>query len=320
MGWQGVTLQTPAEWNLVAYGGDPKMGTLRIDNSNEPGQGALGIELRWSQVKGKITDADLEKRLDQYFVGITKSAKRQKIITETKSKTLLEPKRPERDAIRSFQWRADRKGIGRIWHCKECGRLTIAQVVGGPRDEFASMAGDVLASMECHSPEIGWRTWSLYDLSTEVPTDFALKGQPQLMNIYVQLAFQRGQSQDTLTIEQWGVANVQLRGAYLDEWFRSKNAKLEPMLRYDASEAEAQDHPALALVGRRTGVNYWASQGISQVGKLQMPATHYAARIWECPETNKIYLVQSFTRRAEPDLLEQVVARTRCHESDITLQ
>ena len=43
------------------------------------------------------------------------------------------------------------------------------------------------------------------------------------MNIYVQLPFVRGNSQDTISVEQWGVANVQLRNAYLDQWFQDKN-------------------------------------------------------------------------------------------------
>jgi len=312
-GWQGVTFQAPPEWNLVAYSGDMKNGSLRLDNGEPPSRSALGMELRWSSPKGRISDADLEKRLDQYFAGIIKGARRQKVATDTKSKVVFVERHPDRDAMRSFSWRADRRAMGRIWHCKECGRLVIAQVVGGLAGDWSGVATDVLRSLECHSPEPSWRTWSLYDLLTQAPADFALYGKPQLMNIYVQLLLARGQSMDTVSVEQWGVANVQLKGAYLDEWFRSKNAAMEPSLRYERAETEARGHPALLLTGRRVGLSYWAGQAVPQIARLQKPATHFAACIWECPESNKVHLVQTFGRRAEPDLVTQIVERTQCH-------
>lgn len=313
MGWQGISMQAPQAWNLVAYSGDAKAGSLRLDNGEPTSKSAVGVELRWSTPKGKLTVADIEKRLDQYFSNITKDAKRHKLIAATKSKEIIDEARPERDAVRSFSWRTDRRGFGRIWHCSECGRVVIAQVTGGASGDWPSMATDMLRSMECHATEIGWQTWSLYDLLTQVPTDYALFGKPQLMNIYVQLTFRLGQSLDTLSVEQWGVANVQLRGNYLDQWFRQKNAAQEPTLTYEASEATAHGHPALALSGRRAGLTYWASQAMPQAAKLQMPATHFAAVLWECPDSNKVHLVQCYSRKPQGDLVREVVERTPCH-------
>ncbi len=311
-GWQGVTAQVPPDWNLVGYGGDAKTGNLRLDSGDAQG-GALGLELRWSEPKGKFTDALLEKRLEPFFGAIVKAARKQKALAKTESHAVTDDRFPERDAQRAFGWRTDRTGVGRIWHCKECGRMCIAQVVGQPGRDFTATANDVLASLRCHPAEIGWRTWALYDLVTQVPADYALKGQPQLMNVYLQLVFQNGQSLDTLTVEQWGMAGTQLRGAYLDEWFRGKNAALETTLRYAPSEAEAHGHPALELLGRRGGVHYWVGQVPAQLAKLQRPALHFAAVLWECPESNKITLVQSQSRRPQPELVREVVARTVCH-------
>jgi hypothetical protein len=313
MGWQGLTMQVPPAWNLVSYGGDAKAGSLRLDNGEFGGRGVLGVDVRWISVKGKVTDADLEKRLTQYLASIEKGARRQKVAPLTGVKELADRRRPERVGLRSFTWKADRKATGRIWHCAECGRVVIAQVVGGLRDDFAGVAGDALGSLECHPEESDWRVWSLYDLHTQVPADYALGAKPQLMNIYVQLPFVRGASLDTVTAEQWGVANVQLRDAYLDQWFRDKNRALEGQLRYHARETTAQGHPALALTGRRTGLSYWVNQALPQVARLQRPATHFEARIWECPDSNKIHLVQSFSRRPQPDLVDEIVERTRCH-------
>ena len=312
-GWQGITMQTPPEWNLVGYGGDARSGNMRLDNADLHGHGALGLEVRWSPIKGKSSQDDLEKRLSSFFAGIAKSAKKQKTVAESKSKPVEDPRRPERDASRSFSWRSDRRAVGRIWHCTECGRLVVAQVLGTPRDEFAGTAQDVLQSMECHPSEVGWQTWSLYDLLTQLPADYSLLGQPQLMNIYVQLQFGLGQSLDTINVEQWGVANVQLRGAYLDEWFQKKNASQDSSVSYEGREATVQGHPALALTGRRGGLHYWSSKAVPQLFRLQKPATYFEARLWECPESNKIHLVQRFSRRPDADLVEEIAGRTQCH-------
>lgn len=313
MGWQGVTMQVPPAWNLVAYGGDAKAGSLRLDNGEFVTHGVLGVDIRWFPVKGKVTDAEIEKRLDQYLASIEKSARRQKMPATTQVKTIEDLRHPERAGLRSFSWKADRKAVGRIWYCEECGRVVIAQIVAGPRDDFNSLAADALHTLECHPADSEWRLWSLYDLLTQVPSDYTLTGKPQLMNIYVQLPFTRGTSLDTITVEQWGVANVQLREAYLDQWFREKNRAQEGTLRYEASETEIHGHPALALSGRRTGLSYWSGQALPQLVRLQMPATHFAARIWECPETNKIHLVQSFTRKPQTGVVDEIVERTLCH-------
>jgi len=313
MGWQGLTMLAPPAWNLVSYGGDAKAGSLRLDNSEFQAHGVLGVDIRWIPVKGKVTDADLEKRLALYLASIEKGAKRQKVATVTQTKALQDTRHPERTGMRSFTWKADRKAVGRIWHCSECMRVVIAQVVGGVRDDFGGLAADALQTLECHAADADWRVWSLYDLHTQTPSDYSLKTKPQLMNIYVQLPFVRGNSMDSLTVEQWGVANVQLRGAYLDQWFRQKNQALEGQLKYEAREATAQGHPALALTGRRTGLSYWGSHALPQITRLQMPATHFEARIWECPESNKVHLVQSFSRRPQPHVVEQIVERTLCH-------
>jgi hypothetical protein len=311
-GWQGITVEAPPDWNLVGFGGESKAGNLRLD-SGDAQNGVLGLEVRWSQPKGKFTDAMLTQRLEPFFASIIKTARKQKSLAKTESHITQDDRFPERDAQRGFGWRTDRKGIGRIWHCAECGRMCIAQVVGQPGRDFTATAQDVLASLRCHPAETGWRTWALYDLKTQVPADYALKGSPQLMNVYLQLSFQYGQSLDTITVEQWSMAGTQIKGAYLDEWFREKNKSLEPTLRCESSESESHGHPALELIGHRGGVQYWVGQVPSQLLRLQRPALHFAALLWECPESNTIILVQSLSRRPQVELMREIATRTPCH-------
>jgi hypothetical protein len=310
-GWQGLTAVLPDTWNMAAYGGEPRSGNVRWDNSDSNRDNIAGLEVRWNQTSKPLTDVDLEKRIDQYFTGIERQARKDDITVETKSTPSTDEEHPERIS-RSFVFRTDRKGVGRIWYCHQCRRTVIAQVVVGVKSDVA-IPRRVLDSVLCHPVEPNWQVWSLYDLKTEIPAAYSLLRKPQLMNIYVQLAFQWGRSTDEITVEQWGVANVQLRGAYLDEWFREKSSAVIPMLDYETEEVTAHGHTALRIRGRRRGLRYWLFEAWPQIQRLRKPSTYFEACLWECPETNKVHLIQTFTRRHQPELVDQIVERTLCH-------
>lgn len=311
-GWQGVTADIPDSWNMAAYGGEARSGNVRWDNSDASRDSIVGLEVRWNQTSKPLTEADLEKRIDQYFEGVIKDAKKRKITTETKSTPIEDADHPERTSSRSFVFRTDRKGVGRIWYCSKCKRTVIAQVITGVKTDIA-IPRQVIDSMRCHPVEDDWNLWSLYDLRTQAPATYSLLRKPQLMNIYVQLTFQWGRSTDEITVEQWGVANVQLRGAYLDDWFKQKSANLVPMLKYETSETTAHGHTALRITGKRTGLRYWLFEAWPQIQKLRRPSPYFEACLWECPETNKVHMIQTFTRRRRPELVDQIVERTVCH-------
>lgn len=311
-GWQGMTARLPDTWNMAAYGGDVKSGNVRWDNGDSYRDNIVGLEARWNETAKPLMDADVEKRIDQYLTAIERDAQKQKISVESKSTPVVDKDNPERTSSRSFVFRTDRKGVGRIWYCAACRRTVIAQVVMGVKTDVA-LPRQVLDSLRCHGVDQDWRVWSLYDLHTEVPSTYSLLRKPQLMNIYVQLAFQWGRSTDEVQVEQWGVANVQLRGAYLDDWFRQKSSTLIPMLRYETEETTAHGHTALRITGRRTGLRYWLFEAWPQIQRLRKPSTYFEALVWECPETNKVHMIQTFTRRRQPELVEQIAERTICH-------
>jgi hypothetical protein len=190
--------------------------------------------------------------------------------------------------------------------------VVIAQVYGAGGQRFTDLANRMLVGIGCHGEEIGWRVWSLYGLETSIPADFVLTGQ-QVMNIYLQLKMTRGRTDDKVTVEQWSLANVQLKGAYLDQWFETKAAKGLEYVAYDKAECEVDGHPALALTGRRNGLLFWLAEGIRDLLRLRIPATYYAGIVWECPDSNKAYLVQAFTRKKGETVAADIASRTRCH-------
>jgi hypothetical protein len=312
IGWQGITLRVPEDWSLVGFGGEEKTGSLRLDSGDAAGK-VRAVELRWAHTKGRQTVKDLEARVAPLLKRAERSGKKAGGKAETETKPLEDKRHGDRAVSLSFYWKADdAAAMGRIWRCDTCEKVVVAQAYCEGSSRGKSLANEILAGIDCHPAENEWRAWGLYGLYTEIPGDYSLAGQ-QLMNVYLQLQFQRGQSTDQLIVEQWNLANVQLKGLYLDEWFDSKCRGMVGSTALDKSEALVNGHPALRVLGKRAGLSYWTSEGTKNLVKLKMPALQYAALLWECPESNRAYLIQSFSRRPQPELVEEIAQRTRCH-------
>jgi hypothetical protein len=192
--------------------------------------------------------------------------------------------------------------------------VVIAQVLGdrSGKGGLSGVAEAVLGTLRCHSADPEWRTWSLYGLVTQVPAEYELESQ-QLMNVYLRLSFAAVKSTARLSIEQWSLANVARRGAYLDTYVKA-NAKGELReARYEASEGEAvHGHPALELCGGLALGAPWM-KAVKQAARLQRPATRFLGRAWECEPSNSLYLVESLRPPQARDVTDEVIARTLCH-------
>jgi len=314
IGWQGIKLRVYDDWAVVGFGGDQHLGSMRIDAGDE-GEKLYGLEVRWSVGKGRQTQATLESRIKPLLRGGDKNGRKQDEKSNAVVKAFQDKVFPERDVSIDFRWSFDRAGHGRIFHCEKCGRIVVAQVYGKPGGEFLRSSRLILDSVECHPAGGEYTTWGLYGLLVDVPSDFELVHQ-QLMNVYLQLKFQRRKSTDQLMVEQWSLANVQLRGAYLDEWYDQKSTGWTDGVDSEKSVAEVNGHPALAIVGRRSGFPDMITETIRQYSKFKKPALNYSGILWECPESNKAYMIQAFTRNTEEDLVSNCCRNTVCHVND----
>ena len=310
IGWQGLTLAVPADWDVTGFSGDAGEGYLRIDDGDE-----RGVEIKWAtHAKRSRKDPDLELRADAYLTSLAGAARKKR--QAFSSKVGAAPRgvlRPERAAV-GFQWSGERRAAGAVFYCRESRRVVIVQV-GGPASGgggLGKLTDAILTSLECRDAEPGWRNWSLYDLDVDVPSGFALTGQ-QVMNVYVKLAFARGT--ERLTVEQWGVADVARRDAYLDVWLSLNGKGALPQMKVAAEESERafQGHPAVTFTGRPAlGLAWW--QALKEAARaFKAPALRYAAQGWECAPGNKIYLVEHLRPSGVADLSESVAARLTCH-------
>jgi len=291
-GWQGITVEVPADWSLAAINGDEKSGYFRVDST-----GTLTVEAKWSKASGQV---DLSGKLESYLNDLRKKSRRRRVEFEHKIK-------PKDAGVLAFSWRADRKAQGRLWRCDECGRILIAQVSGAPGDDVAGIASYVLPSITDHS-EDGWRTWAMYDLIAEVPPEYRLE-KHRLMAGYLQLVFRKGNN--GLVIERWGLANVALRKCTLAEWFGERTAHDLRPYRYSIEELPSEPEPAVQAVGRRAGVRQ-ALKSAWEFVTLRKPAVHLDCYAWLCEESNKIFSVQT-THSSKEQILDEVLERVECH-------
>ena len=306
--WQGFTFDAPEGCDLTGFSGDFETGYLRADDSEE-----ISVEIRWAtESKRSKTEPDPAGRRDTYFESLKKTAKKQKLELQTKETDA--PKRLMRADrnVSGFTWTGDKKAIGAAWYCRTCRRMALAQILG-PRSGkggFGTMAEAVLSSIACHSADPDWQTWAIYDLCTQIPSEYQLLSQ-QLMNVYLRLTFGKGAAR--ISVEQWSLANVARRQAYLDLWLAA-NAKGEMRgARYIVDETEAHGHPAIALTGG-PAFGPPMMEVAKQASRLQMPATRFSAQAWECEPSNKLYLIEGMRPRRAKDWIAEIAARTICHQ------
>ncbi|HEY3333159.1 MAG TPA: hypothetical protein VGK19_24205 [Capsulimonadaceae bacterium] len=313
IGWQGITLNVPEDWAVTGFGGDVRNGTLRVDAGGRESKTApSGLEVRWIDSKKAQTEGLLQDRLKLLLKAVEKAAHKEKTQAETWTGTVTAKRHEDRPAEIAFRWSTSSSASGRIWYCETCGRIVITQVYGPGGARFLDSAGQILSSIGCHGSEVGWRTWALYALETQAPAEYTLAGQ-QVLNIHLQLRFNKARAEEALIIEQWSLANVQLKNMYLDEWFEVKAGTSLSHVKYEKTEEEIDGHSVLALSGKKSGIIYWLSDGLRDLMRFRIPATRYEAMVWECPDSNKAYLIQCVSRRSERDLVREIAGRTRCH-------
>lgn len=300
IGWQGLTLQVPAEWTVGAVSGDHREGYLRVDGRDFP-----RLEVRWHEAKGST---DLGGTVERYLQGLQRGRQQQAVEIDAQAK-FISRRRIGKDQIQPFTWRGEQAGYGVAWLCKKCGRVILAQLLGKTDEaDLEQLAVRVLSSIQDH-PAHDWVTWSLYDLHTEVPQGFEVTD-TELRAGLTQLSFRR--ESERLVIARWGLAETALRGRSLKVWAGEQLDKQLRPYRPSVEETDFRGHVALHVTGEAiTPLGMWFRLVRHLVQKEH--ADQLAGYIWHCAPTNRIYVVYGMVDVAHKDLVKQVRDRTRCH-------
>ena len=302
VGWQKLRVRVPVGWNIGALGGDVKQGYLRLDDEESP-----RLEAKWHTADAYTPVQDVVTR---YLDELQKKAEKQKrTITAKRDTRLLSRRRKRKASLECFSWSEEQQAHGAAWYCDRCGRVVLAQVIGGIGEDIRSLAAQVLDSLEDH-PTGKWALWAAYDMECYVPEDFELTDQ-KLMAGLLELDFTR--ELEKASVFRWGMANVMLRDRSLLDWAKREIApRYRRLCRPEADDIEIRGHPGVLAHGTKELLPFRIARFVTHCRHRSYPDT-IRCYIWHCEESNKIYAVETHTDALDPDIGAEMCDRTRCH-------
>ncbi len=304
LGWSGITLKTPADWELSGLSGDDKSGYLRLDDAEMP-----RLELKWSESKKK--KPDLQRVLDEYFKLVRKNYKRkeahlhiQRNVNLIKDEGFFEGRE-----VVFFSWKGEYRAGGVIFHCHTCRRITIVQVMGHLKENLRAKTTRILGSIQDH-PTGQTTPWSAYQLNAEIPRRYRLD-KHQLLSGYLLFSFVDGSRK--VSIERYGVADVVLKEHDLESWFRAKYAKAIRGYGFSIETSRDNVDERLTLIGGQTRIiDHIPMAPVLIIDKVMRRKT-FAVYLWRCHRSNRIYVVQAIAKRDAAKTAEEIAASIRCH-------
>jgi len=302
-------MELPSTWELSALSGDYDNGYIRMDDENSP-----RMELKWSKSKEK--KPDLQKILDEYFKGMRKrlgqSADGLKIkrnIELIKNEEFFK----DRDVV-FYNWKTEVRANGAIWYCRECKRIVVIQIMGYIKEAMLTDTIRIIESVHDH-PEGQVNLWSAYQLSAEVPRRYQLDKR-KLMSGYLMFSFVDGSR--TLSVERFGLADVILRDADIQSWFRSYYAKnlrgYGFSLEEDTQSINEYDNRQKLLGQEKRFIDRIPFSPLFVIDKI-LRRKQIAARFWHCKESNKIFVVMAMSKKGADELVFQVASSIECHRA-----
>lgn len=304
-GWQGITMELPANWEFGGLSGDYDNGYVRMDDENMP-----RMELKWSKSKEK--KPDLHKILDAYFKSMKKrlgasasGLKIQRGINLVKGEDFFE----NRDVL-FYNWKSNVRANGAIWFCKECKRIVVVQIMGYLKESILNLTLRIFDSIHDH-PVGHTNLWSAYQLAVEVPRRYHLEKR-KLMSGYLSFSFLDGSR--VLNIDRYGLADVTLRDIDLQSWFRRYYAK--SLRKYGFSFKEIGDEDGdqrWEMLGQeKRFIDHIPLSPVFAIDKI-LRRKQIAAYFWCCGRSNRIFVVMAISKSGTGELVSQVASSIQCH-------
>jgi hypothetical protein len=309
-GWQGITVDIPADWSLGAISGDKKEGYLRLDDADMP-----RMEVKWRDAQ-KGTPA-LTDVVQKYLDDLEKSVTKKKVDIKTENgfdiSRIVRPL-PDRDKmIQGFYWKSSTKAYGMATFCRECRRIVILQIVSPIDTDVRALISRVFSSFEDHAIG-GAELWSVYDMNFKIPSEFQLKDQ-KLMPGYLQFSFIREGDSFVLDIERWGLTDVLLRELTVREWYEGQYASRLKGNKVNYEEVELHGHTGFKASGETGRWFHEWRLAFERLTRSKTP-THTHSVFWHCEESKKIFVVNMADRDPINPIVNYVASHVKCHENE----
>lgn len=255
LGWQGVAITIPENWNLAAFAGDSHKGNFRVADDE-----ALRMEVVWETPR---STPDVERSIEMLLNKVEKSSKKKKSDFSKVDNAKLIPRSRKEHADKlqliNFGWKGDISddlafGWGAAWYCEISNRVIVVSLPGRGIDnpeKNRRVAAEVLGTIRSHGVG-GWQLWSVYGLQLEVPEEFPLSN-AKLQTGRLEFDWERVEKSDVsiyFSPRKWGkrpellglrrlsAANVVLDDETLEEWATREVPKLYKKFRISRPEEE----------------------------------------------------------------------------------
>jgi len=264
------------------------------------------LQLKWSQ--GHI---NLERKRAEYTKRLTVRKRRQPtgLTVDLEARVISQRSKPRKDLL-TFAWRGPHCGMGVLWNCEVCKRALIAQVNWRQFEQLHEVARQVLESLDDH-PIGGWQLWGLDEFGFLAPEDYTL-AKWRRMTRYLELSLTT-RKEAAIKAARWGMVPLVLSGRTVMEWYKDQNSRRRDVI-WQAQEIEIKGHLAVAAWGER---RRFAGRLRKRAARLfrRSPAINFAACAWHCPESNRLYTVESLYPD-QADVLKGVVDSIFCHQEE----
>jgi hypothetical protein len=292
-GWQGVSLDTPADWDLRQFHGTRKKGYVRL---SDPSLGRA--EMRWER-PGR--DARFEKLADRVVRQIEKT----RTLDVDRHTGMVELDKKDTE---TFTCHPRRRGKTReaasynlLSLCRECGRLVLLRIAFARGENIKRLTRKVFASLQDHSYD-GTEVWAAYDLECAVPETVTLD---QCLMYPGSTDFRFRRRHDRIDVGRIALASMILGRTSMEDWFKSFARKRFKKVRYTTEEAELKGHPGLVIRGRLRGLGALAPRLVFR--------QRYLCRLWHCEPSDKLYFYAVLAGSRNFDRFAALWDRVVCH-------
>lgn len=303
IGWMGLTLNTPENWDLVQAKGNRFNGYLRLEED-----GVLRCEIQWTLVSaGRVV---LDEQVEHYLKSLEQMLRKQgKPVTIHKNIHIVSRKQVKRN-VRDFMWESNTVGYGMMWFCEDCRKALVAQVIGYEHEPVKEWAKQIFLSLSDHA-EGDWEVWSVYGLEFEAPKGWNIS-KSEIMPGKIRFLFRQGEYE--LSLGRYGPASVLLKGKRLEE-FTVETLGKETVERFNIHYRieTLHNHEGMVLVGKDKRSNNPLHVFLRRL-RTGNPFPLFRGWLWQCERSNRIYTVVGTIAPEHEHLWEHMARSVRCHE------
>lgn len=305
-GWHNLRFEVPEEWNLGKVTGDAHSGYLRLDDVE-----IVRMEVEWRPMKIGRAAAQrfsLSQVVDRYLGNLQRKAgKVGETLDIQRNVHVLEGGTLSDKAHEGFLWKADYRAVNLAWRCTTCNLLGLIRIFCRLDEDVGHVAGRIFRSLQDH-PEEGQQTWGVYGFVFRVPEAFHLE-EYALRSGHLRFVFKKGQT--ALHIERLGMADLLLKGWSIEEWFEDffRKALREYTCSYEPDRIRG--HEGVHVVGHPK--SRWKLILRPTLNRIRR-SLHLRGRLWSCAASNRVFVVQTFSRDRNLDVSEEISREVACHE------